>query len=185
MVSQKVCIISKLVGGILGASSSSEIPHNRRQVYNIQHSSCFQKTTTKADPIFELIQQLKADLIPGGRKLIRSVTSETSPSCVISTNSQLHNVVRFCTYPSSHCVWRIDPTFNTGKFYVTVTPFTYTNVVRKGTTVPPTLFGPVFIHTEKSYELLYYVFSTLLKLGPKLSIFTSKLFNHELCIKKL
>ena len=54
--------------------------------------------------------------MPGGRKSIRSVNFETSPSCVIATDSQLQNVTKFCTSPSSHCVWGIDLTFNMGKF---------------------------------------------------------------------
>ena len=45
------------VGGILEATSKSELPGNRRQVYNMQHSSASCTTTGKADPIFELIQQ--------------------------------------------------------------------------------------------------------------------------------
>ena len=35
--------------------------------------------------------------------------------------------------------------------------------------MPPTFFGPIFIHIEKSFEAYYYFFSTLLKLEPKLS----------------
>ena len=157
------------VGGILEATSKSELLRNRRQVYNMQHSSASCTTTSKADPIFELIQQCRVDHMPGGRKFIRSVNFENSPSCVIATDSQLSNVAKFCSTPSSHCVWGVDPTFNMGKFYVTVTTYTYTHVVRKCNNVSPTFFGPMFIHTEKNFESFYYFFSTLLKFEPKLS----------------
>ena len=80
------------------------------------------------------------------------VNFETSPSCVLSTDDQLQNLVRFCTNPGSACILGIDPTFNMGKFYVTMTTFTYTHVIRKTTNISPTMFGPIFVHTEKSYE---------------------------------
>ena len=168
-------VISKVfdeAGGMLGASSSSEIPRNRRQIYNIQHSSLSHGsigTSGKPDPIFELLQQCKMDLTPGGRKFIRSVNFETSPSCVIATDAQLQNVVRFCTNQGPHCILGIDPTFNLGKFYVTITTFVYTHVVKKGTMEAPTFFGPMFIHTEKNFESYHYFFSTLLKMEPKLA----------------
>lgn len=157
-------VVSKLfneAGGMLGATSSSEIPRNRRQVYNIQQSSVSHSsisTSGKPDPIFELLQQCKMDLAPGGRKFIRSVNFETSPSCVIATDTQLQNVVRFCANQGPHCILGIDPTFNMGKFYVTVTTFAYMHVVKKGTMVAPTFFGPMFIHTEKTFESFYYFF---------------------------
>ena len=91
----------------------------------------------------------------GGRKFIRSINFETSPSCVIATDSQLQNVTKFCTSPSSHCVWGIDPSFNMGKFYVTITMYTYTHVVKRGGNVSPTFFVPIFIHTEKSFVAYY------------------------------
>ena len=35
------------------------------------------------DPIFELIQECKGGLMPGGRKFIRSVNFETSPAVLL------------------------------------------------------------------------------------------------------
>ena len=61
----------------------------------------------------------------------------------------------------------VDPTFNLGKFYVTITTYTYLYVVNK---VTPAFIGPVFVHTEKSYEAYHYFFSTILKLEPNLSV---------------
>ena len=174
-------------GGITGAASYSELPRNRRQVYNSKCLSASNKSSNssgRADPIFELIQQCRVDLAPGGRKFIRSVNFETSPSCVLSTDDQLQNLVRFCTNSGSACVLGIDPTFSMGKFYVTITTFTYTHVIRKGTDISPTLFGPLFVHTEKSYELYYYFFSILLKLEPRLARIIAVGTDGELAITK-
>ena len=154
------------VGGVLGANSASELPRNRRQVYNQQASA---RKSDKVDPIFELVQQCKADLMPGGRRFVRSVNFDTSPSCVLATDLLLNDVVRFCTTPGELCVFGIDPTFNLGKFYVTVTTFAYTHVVNKSTGKSPTFLGPIFVHTEQTSESYYTFFSTLLKLEPKLA----------------
>ena len=51
--------------------------------------------------------------------------------CVMATDSQLKNLVRFCTNLGASCILGIDPTFNLAKFYVTVTTFTYTHVVNR------------------------------------------------------
>lgn len=41
-------------------------------------------------------------------------------------------------------------------YYVTLTTFTYRHVVNKSTKISPTFFGPMLVHTEKSYESHYY-----------------------------
>lgn len=43
----------------------------------------------------------------------------------------------------------------------------YFHVINKVSQKWPTFFGPMLIHTEKTYESYYYFFSTLLKLQPK------------------
>ena len=103
-----------------------------------------------------------------GDSYIRSVNFETGPCCVLASNYQLQNVVRFCTNPRASSLFGIDPTFNLEKFYVTLTTFTYTQVVNKDTNLSPTFLGPVFVHTEKTYESYYNFFSTLIKLEPRL-----------------
>ena len=62
----------------------------------------------------------------------------------------------------------IDPTFNLGKFYVTVTTLTYSHVINKSTSKSPTSFGPMLVHTEKNYNAYYSFFSTLMKMEPQL-----------------
>ena len=98
----------------------------------------------KGDPLFELIKTSKEDLLPGGRKFIRHVSIDSSPSCILATDAQLSNIQRFCTVPGESCVLGIDPTFNLGKFYITVT---YLHVENK---ISHPSFGPMFVHTKKT-----------------------------------
>ena len=159
-------------GGSFGASSVSELPRDRRQVYNARQHGCssgLAQASGRPDPFFDLIKTCKEDNLPGGRAFIRSVTVDSSPSCVLALDVQLHDLKRFCTDPSAFCVLGIDPTFNLGKFYVTITTYTYLLVENKTTGISPTFFGPIFIHTEKNYEGYYHFFATLLKLEPKLN----------------
>ena len=67
-----------------------------------------------------------------------------------SSRSQLNDMVRFCMNPIASCVFGIDPTFNLGKFFVTVTTFSYSHVINKCTMKSPTFFGPIFVHTEQN-----------------------------------
>ena len=114
-----VAMLHNEAGGGVGSSSASELPRNRRQVYNSKSSSAPITKPGKIDPLIELVQRCK-DLLPGGRKFIRTVNFDTSPSSVLATDHQLQNLVRFCTKPGAACVLGIDPTFNLGTFYVTV-----------------------------------------------------------------
>ena len=116
-----VSALHNAAGGLCAASSASELQRNRRQIYNSQQSS--KNCSDKVDPIFELIQQCKVDLMPGGRKFIRCVNFDSSPCCVLASDAQLQNLIKYCTIPGASCVLGIDPTFNLGKFYVTITTF--------------------------------------------------------------
>ena len=64
---------------------------------------------------------------------------------------QLKDVERFCTQPQSFSVLGVDPTFNIGNFYVTVTKYRhlmlYTN---KG--VHQVMIGPILIHHKKGFD---------------------------------
>ena len=85
-----VAVLHDEAGGSLESSSASELPRNRRQMYNCKSSSV---KPGKIDPLFELVQRCKEDLMQGGRKFIRTVNFNTSPSCVLATDHQLQNFV--------------------------------------------------------------------------------------------
>ena len=138
----------------------------------------------KVDPLFELIKICKEDLLPGGQKFIRHVSIDSSPSCVLATDTQLSNIWRFCTVPGELCALDIVPTFNLGKFYVTITTYTYLHIENKFSLSSPTFFGPMFVHTERTYETYYHFFSTLLKLEPRIRDIIAVGTNGEQMIVK-
>ena len=52
---------------------------------------------------------------------MRSVSIDSGLCCVLGSESQLNDVVRFCTNDYAICVLGVDATFDLGKFYVTIT----------------------------------------------------------------
>lgn len=76
------------------------------------------------------------------------------------------DVERFCTCSNSS-VLSIDPTFNLGPFYVT--PTSYTNlIVENDRGNNPALLGPILVHQTKTFNPLYYLASSLVRLNPNL-----------------
>ena len=159
-------------GGSVNVKSASELSCNRRQVYNARQCIGDRQVHNpigRPDPFYDLVRQCKEDNLPGGRKFIRSVNIDHSPTCVLALDSQLSDSVRLCTDPAGFCVLGIDPSFNLEKFYVTITTYLYIHLVNKETSVPPSFIGPIFVLKEKKYESYYWFFATLLKLKPSLS----------------
>lgn len=72
-------------------------------MYNNQQSTS--KSTSGVYPSFELVQQCKVDLQPGGRNFIQSVTFETGNCCILSTDNQLDNVVGFALIEVPRLSW--------------------------------------------------------------------------------
>ena len=54
---------------------------------------------------------------------VHIVTSAPKPMCVLSNNSQLKGIERFCTDSFMFTPLVVDPTFELGDFSVTVTSF--------------------------------------------------------------
>ena len=79
-------------------------------------------------------------------------------SCFLTLDLQLFDLTRFCTNPGAFCARNssyLQPIY-IGKFYVTITKYTYLQLMNKVTGIPHTSVGPVFVHTEKSYEAYYF-----------------------------
>ena len=92
---------------------------------------------------------------------------ESSLCCVLASDIQLQNVVRFCVDPGAQSKFGIDPTLNLGKFYMTLTTFTYSQVVDKTTGVSPTSFWTNFCLHRKEVRVVFYLFSTWVKLKSR------------------
>ena len=114
------------------------------------------------DPWYGLLKESKQQAATKGSAFIRDVRVGAEPLCVLATDRQLNDLVRFCCHNKEHKPLTIDPTFDIGKF--NVTPISYQHLmlenVKDGN--QPTLIGPIMIHERKTEES-YSVFCGSLK----------------------
>ena len=84
---------------------------------------------------------------------------------------QLIDIQRFCAANDqlANSVFGIDPTFNLGNFYVTVTTYENLLVTSKKTGVHPVFVGPMLVHQRRTYETYFHFASELLKYRKTLS----------------
>ena len=104
-------------GGIMSAHSVGSLPRNREQVSNIRRGTENSLCSNKGlhDPLFMVMEQSKAC----GDKFVRVVTASPEPMCVLATDQQLDDLVRFSTNNGRFGILAIDPTFSLGDFNVT------------------------------------------------------------------
>ena len=93
----------------------------RRQEEKETPSSSFSKMK---DPLFSVMLMCKES--EGGKPqdaFVQIVTGVAEPMTVLSFNWSLNDIERFCT-KQQHCTTlSVDPTFNLGDFFVTVTTY--------------------------------------------------------------
>ena len=161
---EAVNMVYEKVGGVVSANSLSELPRDRRQGYNLKsHNQCTSGigSNHRKDLIYDLLQQRFGSL----KDFVRNVSFDDAVSCVLFTDQQLYDIERFCTNRGSttNSVFGVDPTFNLGNFYVTVT--TYENLLRvnRKTGKHPVFIGPMLVHQKRTYETYFYFASELMK----------------------
>ena len=151
-------------GGVMNISTLSEVPRNRRQACNAKshnHSTSGIASNQHKDLIYDLLEQHYGSL----KTYVRTVSFDDSVMCTLATDQQLSDIERFCCNRGStnSSVFGIDPTFNLGDFYVTVT--TYENLMLKSrlTGSHPVFIGPMFVHQRRTYETYFHFASEILK----------------------
>ena len=168
---QAVNVVYEEKGGMMGAKSLGELPRNRDQVSNIRRSIssnlpiCSSKGVR--DPLFMVMEQCK--LCESGDKFVRVVTASPEPMCVLATDQQLNDLVRFATNPNKFCVLSIDPTFSLGDFSVTCIAYRNLLVIDSRTSESPIMLGPMLVHQRKLYATYYFFASSLIGINPKLT----------------
>ena len=102
-------------------------------------------------------------------KFVCVVTACPEPMCLLATDKQLHDLVRFATNPNRFCALSIDPTFSLGHFSVTRIAYRNLLVTDTRTGKSPVMLGPMLVHQRKSYATYHFFVSTLLGVAPGLS----------------
>ena len=161
---EAVKMVYEKAGGVVGASSLSELPRDRRQAYNLKsHSQCVSGVGSNhhKDLIYDLLEQHFGSL----KQFVRNVLFDDAVSCVLFTDQQLHDIKRFCTNKglAANSVLGVDPTFNLGDFYVTVTTYENLLLISRRSGKHPVFIGPMMVHQKRTYETYFYFASEILK----------------------
>ena len=158
--------VSEKVGGIMSSSCPGQLPRNERQAkYSKFTSKC--ENYNPADELYSVMFAAKQE--DASNRFIRDLKVLPEPAIVLASEYQLHDLIRFGTDASEHCILTIDPTFSLGEF--DVTPITYRHLLVKSrrTGKPPICIGPILIHYKKSFQTYHYFVSSLIGLHKELS----------------
>ena len=148
-------------GGVVNIKGPGDIPKNRHQVSNTR---C--KRDKEKDDLIELVDLAKQEEKTDSQ-YIRDIKFVPEVSVFVASKQQLEDVSRFCTKPSNFCILGIDPTYNIGPFYVTVTTYRHLMFHTKYD-VHPVMFGPTLIHSGKEYASYFDLPSGMAKANPNL-----------------
>ena len=132
---------------------------------NVQQVKNLKKAGGKSeDQHLELLEMLERECRDPETAFVRKVDVASDPCVVLTTTKQLRDVARFCTQPSQFSILGVDPTFNFGKYYVTVT--TYRHLLpRTKQGNHPARIGPVLVHHKKEASSYYELSSAMVKLN--------------------
>ena len=158
--------VQKKNGGIIGASSISDLPRNRAQAKYFRHRRNDMRILDKNDSLLILLeqckrQQIERDVLP----FIREVTGAPELRCILTFDWQLYDLATFCSDPAQFSVFGVDPTFNLGRFNVTVTSFKNLKVVDRKSGVHPVMIGPLLLSQTKTFDAYNQFFSKLVSLN--------------------
>ena len=148
-------------GGLLDSDSASSEPRNPKQVYNARSTTLRHSTNEDKDDIFLLLTQLKDDYAGEGG-FVQEVKFGKTPEVVLAFEQQLEYLARFCCNTLRFSIMGIDPTFNLGNFFVTVTTYKHLMVKRKSNNENPVFTGPCFIHMQQETQTYFSFLSSLI-----------------------
>jgi len=107
-------------GGILEASSASSLPCGRQQISDARRKGVNKEDHDQLYAVMYMCKEGEGQKCKDS--FVRVVNAAPFPMMVLSFDYTLDDLVRFCT-GERHCVLGVDPTFNLGKFDVTVTTY--------------------------------------------------------------
>ena len=150
----------------MGADSISDLPRNRTQAKYLRRKHNDSRRLDKNDSLLILLEQCKRQQIERNvLPFIREVTGAPELRCILTFDWQLENLATFCSDPSQFSVFGADPTFNLGRFNVTVTSFQNLKVVDRKSGLHPIMIGPLLLSQTKTFDAYNQFFCKLVSLN--------------------
>ena len=151
-------------GGITKLNSPADIPHNRQQVANYRSKY----GNTGAHDELAILVHMANNSKDSDTAFVRSVSITPEKSVFCATDQQLKDVERFCTKSFKFCILGVDPTYNLGPCYATLTTYRHL-LLRTKDGEHPVMLGPLLLHTRKTYDSYFNLPSNMIKLNPLLN----------------
>ena len=165
-------------GGVEKCSSMGQMVRNRQQVKDLVRNGAASQTQAvknltgqrgKADdPWYQLLIDSKRQARDCESAFIRDVRVAPEPLCVLTNRQQLKDIKRFCCDPTDFQPLTVDPTFDIGKYSVTVTTYQHLVLENRSDSKQPSFIGPVMIHHKKTKETYSSFCGVLRSLEPSL-----------------
>ncbi|XP_028413858.1 uncharacterized protein LOC114536703 [Dendronephthya gigantea] len=175
-------------GDVIKARSIGQLPRGPSDLYYARHSakkmpnssplldqskkSEAKETSQPAsiDSMWTLLERAKREEQSKEDVFIRECSIHPNLFVVLANDRQLDEVANFCTHPSEHSVFGIDPTFNIFDRNISLTVTTYRNLklVNPKTGKQPVFVGPLLMHQKKDWKTFSKFAHSLVTLKPEL-----------------
>ena len=150
----------------MNANAISDLPRNRAQAKYARRKHTQQSMATNVDSLIVLLEQCKRQQINRHEQpFIREVTGAPELRCVLAFDWQLHDLTTFGTDLHGISAFGADPTFNLGRFNVTVTSYQNLKVVDRVNGDLPTITGLLLISQTKSFDAYNYFSEKIISLN--------------------
>ena len=154
---EAINVLTMEQGGELHARSAASLPRGRRQISYARE----QKQLKDQNPLYSIMLECK--LAQGKSDIfVQDVKAAPQPMCILSSEWQLDDMVRFLTNNHRFGILTVDTTYNVGDFYAT--PVTYPHLmledIKSGKS--PLMLGPILVHQSVDFSALNYFASTLI-----------------------
>ena len=147
-------------GGFEEVHCFGDHARNRKQIINLRKETC-------QDPMVEVIDLCKEQEKHSKTAFIRNVTLAPEKAIFLANDRQLHDIERFCTVNGNFSVLGVDPTYNVGCFYLTVSTYRHLMLKTKNG-VHPVMIGPALIHYKKGFDSYFQLPSNMLRYNKAL-----------------
>ena len=149
---QAIHCVSEKIGGLMSSSCPMQLPRNERQArYSKSVATC--SKYNPADKLYSVMFHAKQE--DASCTFICDIRVLPDPAIVLASDYQLHDLVRFGTDSTEHCILTVHSTFSLGEF--DVTPVTYRHLLLESrhTGKPPICVGPILIHYRKTFPTCF------------------------------
>ena len=155
------------MGGLENISVPGQAQRDRRQIKNFrsQEKAAADRSVNK-DELAVLVDMFALQEEEGSI-FLHDVTTNPEISVFIATRDQLLDMERLCTDSGHFSIVGVDPTFNVGNFYVTMTSYRH---LKLETThgIHPVILGPTLIHQRKLFRSYFELPAKMIKYNPNL-----------------